>query len=200
MKYISIFLFAILIIASCQNNTDPKTGDSNLNEQGIQADAPKTPEEMKELATKSGVEMSNSDIVGNVSGPVEGTIIGANVAFRKGATITSEKMGTLAANESVVFHGNVIIEDEAEAILSQSVAMKGSSGSVTLSKGKPVFIEKFKAGSKTYLISFEDPQKGKLSAQVSASAVESITNASWAQVERKSGEKGWIFSKNVKSN
>jgi len=197
MKYLSILLLATLCWASCQENPAPKSADTPAE---IQAGAPKNEAEMKALASKSGVQMAESEMVGTVSGPKNGTISGSNVSFRKAATITSDKMGTFESNEAVTVNGSLNVEDEGEAILSKSVSVKGTGGTITLPKGKAVIIEHYLPDSKTYVVTYEDPKKGNLSAKIDANSVDKIALASWAQVTRKNGDKGWVLGKYLKIN
>lgn len=196
MKYLLIILIGGLIWASCKNNSEPKTNDTaqavDLNLTGQTMDS----NQIKEAAAKSGVEISKTDMVGLSKSAIDGS----NVSMRSGATVKSEKIGTFEDKESVEVLTYENVQNEGEAILSKSIAVKGSGGTVNLPKGKAVIVEDFKSETNTYLVSYEDPKKGKLNAEIDASAVQTITYATWFNVKRKNGETGWVLGKFLKTN
>ncbi|MDO8368507.1 MAG: hypothetical protein Q7T20_17035 [Saprospiraceae bacterium] len=194
MKYLLIFLLAAFTWASCQNTPDPQTYETSNapNQAGTTLDT----NLLKEEAAKSGVEISQTDIVGMS----KGTIDGSNVSMRSGPTVKSEKTGSFEDKEQVEVLGYQNVQNEGEAILSKSITVKGSGGTVKLNQGKAVIVEDFKSETNTYHVSYEDPKKGKLEADIDASVALTITYATWFQVKRQSGEIGWVLGKYLKTN
>jgi hypothetical protein len=196
INYLTLFLLSILGWASCQETPAiPKTENKVENQPVTQDGKALDKDQQKELAAQKGVEVSESELIGMS----KATIIGSNVSFRQSASIKAEKIGVFDNQEPVKVLSSLNVTNEGEAILSKSVTVKGTGGSVTLTKGKAVMIEDYQAGSNSYLVSYEDPKKGKLNATIDASAAETIIYATWFNVERNSGEKGWVLGKYLKT-
>jgi hypothetical protein len=195
-KYLALMLLSLLGWVSCKDTPSPEKMEAPAANQPIAPDGMNLDAaQQKELAAKSGVRISESEIVG-VS---EGTITGSNVSIRQSGTIKSEKVGVFDNNEAVKILSSMNVKNEGEAILSKSITVKGSGGSVTLTKGKAVMIEDYDSATNSYQVSYEDPKKGKLNAKIEASAAETIIFATWFNVERANGEKGWVLGKFLKT-
>lgn len=196
MKNLLVCLFAILAWSACQNNPAPETTEATNNSQPASSDA----KEDSIIATKTVPEGAKMATESNLVGIQSGTITGSNVTMRQGATVQSEKTGTFEDKEIVEVLESTNVQNEGEAILSKPITVKGSGGTVKLTKGKAVVIENYQAGQNTYSVTYEDPKKGKLTAQIDASTVETIIYASWFKVKRKNGETGWVLGKFLKTN
>lgn len=196
MKNLLVCLFAILAWSACQNNPAPETTEATNNSQPTSSDA----KEDSIIATKTVPEGAKMATESNLVGIQSGTITGSNVTMRQGATVQSEKTGTFEDKEIVEVLESTNVQNEGEAILSKPITVKGSGGTVKLTKGKAVVIENYQAGQNTYSVTYEDPKKGKLTAQIDASTVETIIYASWFKVKRKNGETGWVLGKFLKTN
>lgn len=195
-KYLAFLLLSLLGWVSCKDTPPPEKMEAPAANQPIAPDGKSLDAaQQKELAAKSGVRISESEIVG----VTEGTITGSNVSIRQSGTIKSEKVGVFDNNEAVKILSSMNVKNEGEAILSKSITVKGSGGSVTLTKGKAVMIEDYDSATSSYQVSYEDPKKGKLNAQIEASAAETIIFATWFNVERANGEKGWVLGKFLKT-
>ena len=127
-------------------------------------------------------------------------IVGSNVTMRKEASVQSEKLGSFDTHESVEVLETKNVNNDREAILSKPITVKGSGGEVNLPKGKAVVIEEYQSERNYYLVTYQDPQKGKLTAEVDASAVETITYSTWYKVKRMNSETGWVLGKFLKIN
>jgi len=196
MKQLLIFILSVSIWGSCKNTPDSnKTEDLQTNASG-QPGAMQDTNKLKEAAAQSGVEISKTDLVGLSKSYIDGS----NVSMRAGATIKSEKTGVFEDKEKIEVLNYQNVQNEGEAILSKSIAVKGSGGSINLPKGKAVIVENFNPETNTYLVSYEDPKKGRLEAQIDASAAQTITYATWFNVKRSNGEIGWVLGKFVKTN
>lgn len=199
MKNLLTVLLATLLIVSCKNTPDPQAKENApatqapINMEGV-------PEGMTPAnQTKPNgepISISQTDIVGMEKSKINGK----NVSIRSGASIKSEKTGTFEDQEAVEVITFENVRNEGEAIISESITVKGSGGTVTLPKGKAVMVENFDAEKNTYTVSYEDPKKGRLEAQISASAVQTITYATWFNVKRKNGETGWVLGKFLQTN
>lgn len=196
MKNLLFCLLSILAWASCQNNPAPETTEATNNNR----QAPGAVNQDSLIATKTLPQGAKMATESNLVGISSGTITGSNVTMRQAATVQSEKTGSFEDKEIVEVLGSTNVQNEGEAILSKPITVKGSGGTVKLPKGKAVVIENYQAGQNTYSVTYEDPQKGKLTAQIDAGTVETIIYASWYQVKRKSGETGWVLGKFLKTN
>jgi hypothetical protein len=196
MKYLPLLLLSVFVWVSCKDTPAPPKMETPVeNQPAVQNGQAMDINQQKELAAQSGVEVSESELVGMS----KSTIIGTNVSIRQSATIKGEKIGVFEDQESVKVLESTNVTNEGEAILSRSITVKGSGGSVTLPKGKAVMIEGYTQATNTYQVSYEDPKKGKLNAQIDASAAETIIYATWFKVERKNGEQGWVLGKFLKT-
>jgi len=193
MKHRLYALFSLLVWASCQNSTDT---NSSSGQQQAEAPAPKNMDEAKELAAQMGVPVAEAELVGFHNARINGT----KVIMRKEASVKSEKVSNFDDNEKISVLETQNVQNEGEAILSKSITVKGSGGTVTLNQGKAVVIEDYSAETNTYSVSYEDPKKGKLTAKIDASAAQTIIYATWYRVKRENGEMGWVLGKYVKTN
>lgn len=196
MKYPIFILLVILGLISCQGNSEQKPAEDAQMSQPGPAQTPEEIKKMQEEAAKSGVEVSQSELAGMSNS----TIIGSNVNMRSDASIKSEKIGTFENNEKVEVIESLNVQNEGEAILSKAITVKGSGGTANLPKGKAVVIEDYYSDKNTYMVSYEDPKKGKLTAEIDASAALTIIYATWFRVKRQSGEVGWVLGKFLKTN
>lgn len=188
----SILLLLLGLACYACKNTPEVPGNNPTEQSGITQDTNK----LKEEAAKSGVEISKTDLVGMG----KGSINGSNVSMRNGPTIKSEKTGTFEDKEPVEVIGYKNVQNEGEAILAKDIALKGNGGTIRLPKGKAVIVENFNAETNTYQVSYEDPKKGVLNAEIDASAALTITYATWFNVKRQNGETGWVLGKFLKNN
>ena len=198
MKNLLVCLFAILAWSACQNNPAPETTETRTTNNPPAPGV--TTNEDSLIATKTLPEGAKMATESNLVGIQSGTINGSNVTMRQAATVQSEKTGTFEDKEVVEVLESTNVQNEGEAILSKPITVKGSGGTVKLTKGKAVVIENYQAGQNTYSVTYEDPKKGKLTAQIDASTVETIIYASWFKVKRKTGETGWVLGKFLKTN
>ncbi len=125
--------------------------------------------------------------------------------MRKDASVKSDKLGSFNANEAVTVLETKNVNNENEAILTKPIPLyvsESTSGQVamTLPKGKAVVIEKYSADDNKYEVSYQAEGKGKLFANISADAVETISYSTWYRVKRASGEEGWVLGKFLKIN
>jgi len=127
------------------------------------------------------------------------TIQGTNVTMRKEASVKSEKLGSFSAGEQVTVLASKNVDNSQEGILSKPITVQGSGGTVSLNKGKAVVIENYITETNRYKVTYEDPEKGKLTAEIAADAVETINYSTWYQVKRTSGEVAWILGKFLKT-
>lgn len=196
MKKILILLLVSLSWISCQNNPDSKTVDAANGQGGPQAGTLQgiSPEAASKM--EGAPEVSNTELVGMK----KSVINGSNVTMRKDASIQSEKIGSFDANEEVEALESKNVQNEGEGILGKAITVKGTGGVVNLNKGKAVVIEGYLAEKNLYRVTYEDPKKGKLSADIDASAVETVIYATWFKVKRKNGEEGWVLGKFLKYN
>jgi hypothetical protein len=228
MKYLIFLLVTSLSLVFCQNNGSPTTGAElqklkaeleekkkelsnkqeiaeiekeleylerqiKLVDKGIST--PVTSQKEVPTATPNQVEPN----IGTSNGP-KGTIIGNNVTLRKEATVQSEKLGSFRNNEGVDILETRNSENENEAILKEKTSLTGNGAVIVLPKGKAVVIESYNAGDNNYTISYQDLQKGQMTAEISASAVETITYSTWYKVRRENGETGWVLGRFLKTN
>lgn len=128
------------------------------------------------------------------------TVNGSNVTMREAATVQSAKVGSFENGEKVEVLESKNVDNEGEAILTKPITVKGSGGEVNLPKGKAVVIGEYLSDENRYRVTYEDPQKGKLTAEVDAAAVETITYSTWYRVKRSNGETGWVLGKFLKIN
>lgn len=193
MKYLLVVFFAIFFWSSCQNNPEPKNTEAPETTQSGSAATDQN--ENPANGTGSNVEpVKNTALVGMKTGVINGT----NVTIRMDATVKSEKTGTFDSQEVVEILEPKNVQNAGEAILSKPITVKGSGGTVNLPKGKAVVIEDYQPDRKTYMVQYEDPKKGNLTAQIDASIVETLTYATWYKVKRKNGETGWVLGKFLK--
>lgn len=192
MKNLFVALFALLLTASCQNAGT----DSGSTAQQTAPGANMTTEETKAMAEQMGVPIAEAELIGFHNARINGT----NVVMRKDATITSEKLSTFNDNEKISVLESKNVQNEGEAILSKSITVKGSGGTVTLTQGKAVVIEDYSPETNSYAVSYEDPKKGKLTAKIDASSAQTIIYATWFRVKRENDEMGWVLGKYVKTN
>lgn len=227
MKNLPFILLLAFLWGACQNDSSPKTGDelqkikSELEAKKKElADKQQIAEIEKELEEverqlravgKVAPETTSSQAPTNTPPAAQTTaevatkepnakIVGSNVTMRKEATVQSEKLGSFDNNEAVEVLETKNVNNDREAILTKPITVKGSGGEVNLPKGKAVVIEEYQSERNYYLVTYQDPQKGKLTAEIDASAVETITYSTWYRVKRPNGETGWVLGKFLKIN
>lgn len=228
MKYI-IPLLCFFLLASCKQEragssreelnklkSELEAKKQELSDKQAIADIEKQLEEVnkqiKQVEKGDKVEVENIPIPTSPIGVVpvavstpneengKAQIIGSNVTMRKDASVQSDKIGSFDANEKVEVLETKNVNNDREAILSKPLTVKGQGGEANLPKGKAVIIEEYQSERNMYLVTYQDPQKGKLTAEVDASAVETITYSTWYKVKRNSGETGWVLGKFLKIN
>ncbi len=133
------------------------------------------------------------------TGP-QSRIIGTGVTMRKDASVQSDKISSFNANEAVTVLETKNVDNDKEAVLTKSITLTGGGSEIKLPKGKAVVIEEYKSESNTYLVTYQDPQKGKMSADIDASAIETITYSTWYRVKRSNGQTGWVLGKFLQNN
>ena len=131
-------------------------------------------------------------------------IVGNLVIMRKESSVKSAKLGSFKNNEEVTVLETKNVNNENEAVLTKPIQLyvsESTSGQVamTLPKGKAVVIEKYNADDNKYEVSYQVEGKGKLFANISADAVETISYSTWYRVKRASGEEGWVLGKFLKT-
>lgn len=196
MKNLLLILVAALAWIACQNNPSPKTIEESQTNQESQGEATNELNRVNETVTNVAPVESNT----TPSGDPKGIIIGSNVTMRKEASVKSEKLNSFDNSEQVEILETKNVDNENEAILTKPITVTGSGGEVNLPKGKAVVIEKYLQENNHYQVTYQDPQKGKLTAEVDASAVETITYSTWYRVKRANGETGWVLGKFLKAN
>ena len=225
-QFASVFLL-VFLWSACQNTAAPKTGaelqklkaeleakkqeladkqeiaeiERELEEveQQIRAvektgKAPETPTALVQEKVESAAPQMSGGHSANAQ------IVGSNVTMRKEASVQSEKLGSFNSNEPVEVLETKNVNNDREAILTKPITVKGSGGEVSLPKGKAVVIEEYQSERNLYLVTYQDPQKGKLTAEIDASAVETITYSTWYKVKRVNSETGWVLGKFLKIN
>lgn len=226
MKNLAFVLMAAFLWGACQNNPSPKTGEElqeikaeleakkkELADKQAIAEIEKELEAVEQQIRAVGITSPSegpapvaSSTVANEALPVASSegpsakIVGSNVTMRKEATVQSEKLGSFENNEGVEVLETKNVNNDREAILTKPITVKGSGGEVNLPKGKAVVIEEYQSERNYYLVTYQDPQKGKLTADIDASAVETITYSTWYRVKRANGETGWVLGKFLKIN
>ena len=130
-------------------------------------------------------------------------IVGNSVIMRKASSVKSDKMGSFKNGEEVTVLETKNVNNENEAVLTKPIQLyvsESNSGDVamTLPKGKAVVIEKYNADDNKYEVSYHAEGKGKLFANISADAVETISYSTWYRVKRATGEEGWVLGKFLK--
>ena len=125
--------------------------------------------------------------------------------MRKDASIQADKLGSFNKNEEVSVLETKNVNNENEAILTKPIQLyisEANTGDIamTLPKGKAVVVEKYNSDDNKYEVSYQAEGKGKLYANISADAVETISYATWYRVKRSSGEEGWVLGKFLKTN
>ena len=227
MKALVFLLISMIGWVACQNNPSPETAQElqklkaelETKKQELQ-DKQAIAEIEKELKTLDQkikqVEQSAYADAPVQNTPVEApakteqpvaapadeakaTITGSNVTMRKDASVQSEKLGSFSNGEKVSVLGSKNVNNDKEAILTKSVTLHGSGGEVTLQKGKAVIIEEYQSDRNIYAVSYEDPQKGKLTADIEAGAIETISYSTWYKVQKANGEIGWVLGKFIKN-
>ena len=226
MKYI-IPLLCFFLLASCKQERAGGTREEltklkaeleakkqELSDKQAIADVEKELEEVnrqiKQVEKGDKVEVENIPLPQSPLGVVpvavttneeagKAQITGSNVTMRKDASVQSEKLGSFDANEKVDVLETKNVNNDREAILSKPLTVKGQGGEANLPKGKAVMIEEYQSERNMYLVTYQDPQKGKLTAEIDASAVETITYSTWYKVKRSNGETGWVLGKFLKT-
>ena len=191
MKQLAFFILLGAAFVACKNDVGPKN-------EAVQVSPSEPLPQNRVNETVTSISRTEADTAQPYS--PKGIITGSNVTMRKEASVQSEKIGSFENSEKVEVLETKNVNNESEAILNKSITLKGSGGEANLLKGKAVIIEEYKSEGNLYRISYQDPQKGKLTAEVDASAVETITYSTWYKVKRMNGETGWILGKFLKTN
>lgn len=195
-----LFFTIIALSFFCCKNKQKNTEDTRTEEQ-------KTPIEQSQRTNDSESPANNTETATTNQTPAAAptqshllTIKASNVTMRESASIQSAKIGTFEKNEQVELLETQNVENDKEAILTKNLTVKGSGGETTLPKGKAVVIEEYLSDKNSYRVTYEDPKKGKWSAEIDAAAVETITYSTWYRVKRANGETGWVLGKFLKTN
>jgi len=218
--YFIVALLLAFVWTACGNDPSPKTGEE-LEKAKSELEAKK-----KELADKQEIARIEKELqelnqqikqVNKEENPASGKsdkgpenaptnngpqsrIIGTGVTMRKDASVQSDKISSFNANEAVTVLETKNVENDKEAVLTKSITLTGGGSEIKLPKGKAVVIEEYKSESNTYLVTYQDPQKGKMSADIDAGAIETITYSTWYRVKRSNGQTGWVLGKFVQNN
>ncbi|MBL7827696.1 MAG: SH3 domain-containing protein [Saprospiraceae bacterium] len=191
MKHVWLLFFALCWIA-CKNDQAP-------NNTVTEAPAPtQTPTSTPSPEPVANEETRDQPVIAQ-DDHSKATITGSNVTMRKEASIQSEKIGSFTAAEKVEVLESKNVNNDKEAMLTKAVTLQGSGGEITLTKGKAVIIEEYQSERNFYAVSYEDPQKGKLTADIPADAIETISYSTWYRVKKANGEIGWVLGKFLKN-
>jgi uncharacterized protein YgiM (DUF1202 family) len=183
-------ILLLLSLFACKNEPKTSGAETTLTRQ--------SGDTIQKEPAQSGVQPTAPPVQNDESTAAKGVITGSNVTMRREASVQSDKTGSFEQGEVVEILETKNVENDREAILTKPVTVKGSGGEVTLPKGKAVVIEAYQSERNYYEVSYQDPQKGKMSADIDASAVETITYSTWYRVKRTSGETGWVIGKFLK--
>ncbi len=204
MKHLIFLLFLSLFLANCQNDPSPKTGEEVKDVKQQTEAVEKTGQQMVDQPAQITPAESAAPAATSAVSP-KSHINGTNVTMRKDASVKSDKLGSFNANEAVTVLETKNVNNENEAILTKPIPLyvsESNSGEVamTLPKGKAVVIENYNADNNKYEVTYQAEGKGKLFANISADAVETISYSTWYRVKRASGEEGWVLGKFLKTN
>lgn len=194
MKHTQFFFFLLLTLTACKNDP-PKNQETVAPVAQIVDSVPHTDTVASPAASQEQVPavMPNPDAG-------KATITGDGVSMRKEASVQSEMVGSCTKGEKVSVLTSKNVENDREAILTKDVTFQGPDGEITLPKGKAVLIDEYKSERNIYAVSYDDPKKGKLTADIESGAIETITYATWYKVEKAGGESGWVLGKFLKTN
>jgi hypothetical protein len=219
-------IFTLLItfsLIACKSDPSPKTGEelekaktaleTKKKELADKQEIARIEKELQELnqqikqVNKEENQASGKSAQGTESATPAATnngpqshIIGTGVTMRKDASVQSDKVSSFNANEAVTVLETKNVDNDKEAVLTKSITLTGNGSEIKLPKGKAVVIEEYKSESNTYLVTYQDPQKGKMSADIDAGAIETITYSTWYRVKRSNGQTGWVLGKFLKTN
>ncbi|MBK8425749.1 MAG: hypothetical protein IPL27_07090 [Lewinellaceae bacterium] len=226
MKTNYYFIVALLIAffwTACGSDPSPKTGEelekakteleAKKKELADKQEIARIEKELQELnqqikqvnkeedqaSGKSEPGTKNATPSATNTGP-QSRIIGTGVTMRKDASVQSDKISSFNANEAVTVLETKNVDNDKEAVLTKAITLTGGGSEIKLPKGKAVVIEEYKSESNTYLVTYQDPQKGKMSADIDASAIETITYSTWYRVKRSNGQTGWVLGKFLQNN
>lgn len=226
MKTIYPFILTLLLAfvwSACGNDPSPKTGEelekakaeleAKKKELADKQEIAKIDRELQELnqqikqvdkgqdlpSAKSEKGAESAAPASTNNGP-QSHIIGTGVTMRKDASVQSDKIGSFNPNEAVTVLETKNVNNDKEAVLTKPITLSGNGSEIKLPKGKAVVIEEYKSETNTYLVTYQDPQKGKMSADIDAGAIETITYSTWYQVKRSNGQTGWVLGKFLKTN
>lgn len=218
-----LFVFFLMVVwTACGNDPSPQTGEDlekaktvleakkkeladkqeiaridkelqELNQQIKQVDNGAAPSVKTEQGTVAAEPVVSND------GP-KSHIVGTGVTVRKDASVQSEKIGSFNNNETVTVLGSKNVNNDKEAVLTKETTLNGSGSEIKLQKGKAVVIEEYNGDANTYHVTYQDPVKGKMTAEIDASAIETISYSTWYQVKRSNGQTGWVLGKFLKTN
>ncbi|MFN0035923.1 MAG: hypothetical protein ACKVUS_12745 [Saprospiraceae bacterium] len=195
MRCLTFLVSIVAVLIACQNNPSPTTGEEIQTNGADKNEAVSNENRPTETmpSSPSGSSTASAE-------EAKARINGSNVTMRKDASVQSEKLGSFDSGEAVEVLETKNVDNENEAILTKPITVKGSGGEVSLPKGKAVVIDKYQQENNHYQVTYQDPQKGKLTAEIDASAVETITYSTWYRVKRANGETGWVLGKFLKIN
>jgi hypothetical protein len=197
LKYFFHFCVFALLFVCCKNEQKSTEGQvSDGQAATIEQNKRDVP---KNGPTNSTLDVEETPVAAKSESPMP-TVNGSNVTMREAATVQSAKVGSFENGEKVEVLESKNVDNEGEAILTKPITVKGSGGEVNLPKGKAVVIGEYLSDENRYRVTYEDPQKGKLTAEVDAAAVETITYSTWYRVKRSNGETGWVLGKFLKIN
>ncbi len=223
MRTTYFFLLALcfsIISIACKNDPSPKTGDelekskseleAKKKELSDKQEIARIEKELQDLnqkikqvdgkgASTTGTESAATATSTSNNGP-QSHIIGTGVTIRKDASVQSDKLGSFNANEAVTVLETKNVNNDKEAVLTKTITLNGNGTQISLPKGKAVVIEDYVSETNTYLITYQDPKGGKMSASIDAGAIETISYSTWYHVKRSSGQTGWVLGKFLKIN
>lgn len=198
MKNSILSLVVVLLFLACkndppvpQNDAAPATGQAPTTPAAGNS-AASSPDMLVNAGSGVTMPMGASKPTGNIQG--------SNVTMRKEASVKSEKIGSFENNELVEILESKNVDNEREAILNKPITLKGSGGTINLPRGKAVVIDEYFADKNIYRVTYQDPKKGDLTAEIDAKTVETITFATWYRVKRPNGEGAWVLGKFLKVN
>lgn len=222
MRTTYFFLLALcfpIISIACKNDPSPKTGDelekskseleAKKKELSDKQEIARIEKEMQDLNQKikqvdggkeAGTTGTESAATSTSNNGPQSRIIGTGVTIRKDASVQSQKLGSFNANEVVTVLETKNVNNDKEAVLTKSITLNGNGMQISLPKGKAVVLEDYVSETNTYLVTYQDPKEGKMSASIDAGAIETISYSTWYHVKRSSGQTGWVLGKFLKIN
>lgn len=204
MKTVIVFSlsFIAILLASCKNTPvseveqKRKQLEARRQELKDKKEISAIEEELKNIEAE--IEKTGNAVIPDASASAtssRGRILNTEVNLRSAASVKASKLGSLEKDEIVSILGKQDSPNGNEAVARKPLNLYAADNSLLgrLPQGKALVVETY--GAETSVVSYEDRQKGKVTARAITANLDFTRGDSWYHVRRNNGQEGWVLGR-----